>query len=288
MGVAKLKPIIKYRGGKQKEIPNFINRIPQNYHRYFEPFLGGGALYFHLDPAQAVVGDVNQKLITFYQQLRDNYSLMRQQLEQLQQKYEINQREYEELKKQYPNERCENQNEALYYHLREQYNHPTGEYLEGVLYFFINKTAYSGMIRYNSHGEYNVPFGRYRHFNTQGITVAHNRLLQRSAVLCSDYHRIFEMAEPDDFMFLDPPYDCVFNDYGNVDMMNGFDENEHRRLAADFQNLSCRALMIIGRTPLTEELYAPYIRGEYQKKYAVNIRNRFQSCATHIIVQNYD
>ena len=115
-GVTILKPIIKYRGGKQKEIPDFINRIPQDYHRYFEPFLGGGAVYFHMEPGQAVVGDVNPKLITFYQQLRDNYPLMQQQLDQLQQQYEANQYEYEELKRQYPNERCENRNEALYYH----------------------------------------------------------------------------------------------------------------------------------------------------------------------------
>lgn len=88
-------------------------------------------------------------------------------------------------------------------------------------------------------------------------------------------------------MFLDPPYDCIFNDYGNIDMMDGFNEDAHRRLAADFRNLACPALMIIGLTPLTEELYAPYIRGRYEKRYAVNIRNRFQSVATHIIVKNY-
>ena len=57
-----MKPIIKYRGGKQKEIPDFINRIPQDYHRYFEPFLGGGAVYFHMEPEQAVVGDRNRHL----------------------------------------------------------------------------------------------------------------------------------------------------------------------------------------------------------------------------------
>lgn len=55
------------------------------------------------------------------------------------------------------------------------------------------------------------------------------------------------MADGNDFMFLDPPYDCVFNDYGNIDMMNGFDEKEHRRLANDFKNLSCPTLMIIGK-----------------------------------------
>lgn len=95
------------------------------------------------------------------------------------------------------------------------------------------------------------------------------------------------MAENDDFIFLDPPYDCVFNDYGNIDMMNGFDEEQHRRLAADFTNLPCPTLMIIGKTPLTEELYGNYICDEYYKSYAVNIRNRFNNDKMHIVVKNY-
>ena len=161
------------------------------------------------------------------------------------------------------------------------------EYLDGVLYFFINKTAYSGMIRYNNNGEYNVPFGRYPNLNTKLITQEHSLLLQRAEVLQEDYSTIFERAEADDFMFLDPPYDCVFNDYGNIDMMNGFDEEQHRRLAADFRNLSCRALMVIGKTPLTEELYGKFIKDEYCKNYAVNIRNRFKNDAKHIVVMNY-
>lgn len=282
-----MNPIIKYRGGKLKEIPEFINHVPMDFDRYLEPFLGGGALFFYLEPEDSIIGDVNEKLITFYTQLRNQYPEMRQQLDALQQEYEQNQAEYEQLKQLNPHDRIPHANEALYYRLRTLYNYPTDEYLEGVLYFFINKTAYSGMIRYNNSGEYNVPFGRYRNLNTQMITEAHSILLQRSDVLCCDYQEIFNMSTPRDFMFLDPPYDCIFNDYGNIDMMNGFDEDAHRRLAADFRNLNCRALMIIGRTPLTEELYGDFIHGEYEKRYAVNIRNRFQSGATHIIVQNY-
>ena len=79
----------------------------------------------------------------------------------------------------------------------------------------------------------------------------------------------------------------MFNDYGNIDMMNGFDEVEHRRLAADFRNLPCKALMVIGKTPLTEELYGKYIFDEYYKNYAVNIRNRFNNDKMHIVVKNY-
>jgi len=70
-------------------------------------------------------------------------------------------------------------------------------------------------------------------------------------------------------------------------MMNGFDETEHRRLAEDFRNLPCRALMVIGKTPLTEELYGGFIFDEYYKNYAVNIKNRFNNDKTHIIVKNY-
>ena len=70
-------------------------------------------------------------------------------------------------------------------------------------------------------------------------------------------------------------------------MENGFDESEQRRLAEAFQNLPCRALMMIGKTPLTEELYGAFAKDEYHKDYAVNIRNRFKSSRIHLVVTNY-
>lgn len=283
-----MNPVLKYRGGKSKEIPRLMKYIPEDYHCYIEPFFGGGAVYFHLEPDCAVINDVNVRLMTFYRQLRDDYSEMRKQLDGLQRQYEANQDIYKKLKEQDPDRRVPNANEDLYYRLRKLFNHPDGSYLDGVLYYFINKTAYSGMIRYNSGGEYNVPFGRYPHLNTGLVTEQHSLLLRRATLYSTDYSEIFQKAGKDDFMFLDPPYDCVFNDYGNMDRENGFDESEHRRLAADFRNLPCRALMVIGRTPLTEELYGSYICDEYFKNYAVNIRNRFNNDKMHVIVKNYD
>ena len=282
-----MNPVLKYRGGKSREIPRFLQYIPDDFNRYIEPFFGGGAVFFYLEPDNAIINDANTRLITFYQQLRDDYPTMRAQLDELQNLYERNQTEYKTLKNQNPNTRVPNANEDLYYHMRTLFNHPDDSFLDGVLYFFINKTAYSGMIRYNSNGEYNVPFGRYPNFNTKLVTPQHSQLLQNAQIFNVDYSQIFEMAENDDFIFLDPPYDCVFNDYGNIDMMNGFDETEHRRLAADFRNLPCRTLMIIGKTPLTEELYGNYIFDEYYKNYSVNIRNRFHNDKMHIIVKNY-
>lgn len=280
-----MNPVLKYRGGKLREIPRFLPYIPQHFDRYIEPFFGGGAVYFYLEPRRALINDINQRLMTFYLQLRDQYPLMRHQLDEIERTYESNQAEYKRLKALRPGERAENNNESLYYRMRDSFNHlRESDYLDSVLYFFINKTAYSGMIRYNSAGEYNVPFGRYPNLNTHLVTQGHSDLLRGAEILNTDYSQVFQMAGNEDFMFLDPPYDCVFNDYGNRD----FDEAEHRRLAADFRNLPCKALMIIGKTPLTEELYAGSVSGEYYKSYAVNIRNRFKNDTMHMIVRNYE
>ena len=283
-----MNPMIKYRGGKSKEISHLISNMPENYNRYIEPFFGGGALYFYLEPQNAIINDVNTKLYSFYKQMQEEYPSVRKQLDELQMVYEQNQKEYEGLKKKHPEERVENKNEALYYKIRDMFNHKIeSEYLEAVVYFFINKTAYSGMIRYNAKGEYNVPFGRYKNLNTKLITDKHYELLKRTEIYNYDYSEIFNMAGNNDFIFLDPPYDCVFSDYGNEAYRDGFGEDEHRRLANDFANLSCKSMLVIGKTALTEELYGKYIVEEYDKSYAVNIRNRFKADAKHIIVTNY-
>ena len=95
------------------------------------------------------------------------------------------------------------------------------------------------------------------------------------------------MAKEEDFMFLDPPYDCVFSDYGNAEHKDGFNEKNHTELANAYKQLKCKALMVIGRTPLTEKLYSDMIVDEYGKSYSVNIRNRFKSSAKHILISNY-
>ena len=188
----------------------------------------------------------------------------------------------------HPNERVEDKNEAMYYHLRAQFNGTEKQYYsDAALYYYINKTAYSGMIRYNANGEFNVPFGRYPHLNTDAVSISHSLLLKRAEIYNSDYSKIFAMCKEDDFVFLDPPYDCTFSDYGNQEYKDGFNEEEHRRLAEAFYKLPCKAMMIIGRTPLIEELYGNDIVDEYEKSYAVNIRNRFKSGAKHVVVMNY-
>lgn len=279
-----MKPMLKYRGGKSKEIKFYEKYFRIEYDRYFEPFFGGGATYFYFEPNKAVINDLNNKLIGFYNDVKYNFNQLKLELNQLQYIYEENQLEFEKLKERNPNKKIHNNNEDLYYEMRKEFNYPSGKYLHGTVYYFINKTAYSGMIRYNKKGEFNVPYGRYKNFNTNLITNKHYELLKNTEIYNLDYAKIFEMATPNDIMFLDPPYDCVFNDYGNDD---GFNEEDQRRLAEEYKNLNTRALMIVAKTPLTEELYSKFIVEEYDKNYAVNIRNRFKSEAKHIIIKNY-
>ncbi|MDR0523417.1 MAG: Dam family site-specific DNA-(adenine-N6)-methyltransferase [Candidatus Methanoplasma sp.] len=280
--------MIKYRGGKSREIKAFSGFCPDSFDTYFEPFLGGGALFFRLEPERAVVSDANARLMGFYSDVRDRFDEIRGQLDSVQKRYCENMAGYLRLKEGSPGERAPNANEDMYYEMRSMYNGSVpSRYLDGALYYFINKTSYSGMIRHNSRGEYNVPFGHYPNFSAEAVTRAHSDLLKRAELRCGDYSEVFGMAGEGDFMFLDPPYDCVFRDYGNAGSAGGFGEAEHRRLARDFRRLRCKALMVIGKTPLTEELYGEFVKGEYGKSYAVNIRNRFRSGATHLIVTNY-
>lgn len=283
-----MKPMIKYRGGKSKEIPNIMWYIPRFRGRYIEPFLGGGALFFYLEPREAIINDINEKLINFYLGVRNNYLKLREELDEIEKQYSKNRHEFDSLKAKHPNERVEDKNEFMYYRLRAQFNGTEKQYYsDAALYYYINKTAYSGMIRYNANGEFNVPFGRYPNLNTDAVSMSHSLLLRRAKIYNKDYSKIFAMCKEEDFVFLDPPYDCTFSDYGNQEYKDGFNEEEHRRLARAFYKLPCKAMMVIGLTPLIEELYGNDIVDEYEKSYAVNIRNRFKSGAKHVIVTNY-
>lgn len=284
-----MKPMLKYRGGKTKELGEIRKFIPKFSGNYVEPFFGGGALFFDLEPERAIINDINISLMTFYKGIRDEYDKVKKELYVLQREHENNRENYEKQKKVNPQKKIPDKNEEIYYNMRASYNgnlnlgfHPA------TIYYYINKMAYSGMIRYNKKGEYNVPYGRYKNFNTDLISEKHRDLLKISDIYSDSYEKIFNLLTKDDFLFLDPPYDCIFSDYGNIETKDGFTEDMHRKLSLDFDNLGCKALMVISKTDLTKELYGNKIIHEYDKTYSVNIRNRFKSEAKHILVANFE
>lgn len=283
-----MKPMIKYRSGTSREIPYIEKWIPEYTGRYMEPFLGSGTLYFHLEPEQAVINDINSKLMSFYKGVRDDYDNLRKELDEIETVYEYNRQNFKKRKSENPDKRVYDANERLYYNIRDMYNgNADKEFSDAFIYYFINKTAYSGMIRFNAKGDFDVPYGRYEHFNTQLITKEHSELLKKAEILNTNYFDVFNLAGSNDFMFLDLPYDCKFSDYENSKYKEGFTEDDQRKLAEDFRNLNCKALMIIGKTPLIEELYKDFIVDEYGKHYAINIKNQFSQDTKHLIITNY-
>ena len=162
-----MKPMIKYAGGKSREIEVIKKFIPEYKGRYIEPFLGGGALYFYLEPEKSIINDVNSKLIEFYLGIRNEFPQIKKELTSIENQYVSNRMDFEKRKGK-ADIKVEDANEKLYYQMRNFFNNNSKpDFHPATIYFFINKTAYSGMIRYNREGKYNVPYGRYKNFITQ-------------------------------------------------------------------------------------------------------------------------
>ena len=258
-----LKPIIKWSGGKKDELKNILPHIPENYTYYLEPFVGGGALFFHLNPEKAVINDIHKELIDFYQSIKNKNSI-----------------EIYNFMKEHPN------NEETYYNVRSlQVNNPLDNAKK---FYYLRKTCFRGMLRYNSKGEFNIPFGRYKNFNYEEIKDKnYEELLSRTEIYNKNFEYIFENYNSENnFMFLDPPYDSEFTDYGYCK----FGKKEQEKLAECFKKTKIKCLMVIGKTKLIEELYKDYIVDEYDKKYKFKLhsgRVGDEINTKHVIIKNY-
>ena len=259
-----LKPLIKWSGGKSDEIKMFEKYFPEHYTRYIEPFIGGGSVYFYLNPDNAVIGDVHSELIDLYKSIGDGKG-----------------QEIYEFMKQSPND------EITYYKVRDEME--INNALDSAKRFYYQrKTCFRGMLRYNKNGKFNIPFGRYKTINySELINTDYETLLGRTEILNKGFDYIFENYNDENhFMFLDPPYDSEFTDYGYCQ----FGKEEQKKLAHLFKNTKIKCLMIIGKTKFIEELYDGYIVAEYDKKYRFKLYdNRIgdEINTKHLIIKNY-
>jgi DNA adenine methylase len=261
--VEHLKPIIKWSGGKTDEIKQILPYLPEQFTTYIEPFIGGGALYFHLNPERAVINDVHKELIDFYKSIQDGFS-----------------NEIYNFMKEHPND------EETYYKVRDL--RPTNSLDNAKRFYYLRKTCFRGMLRYNSKGEFNIPFGRYKSCNYEDINNQnYETLLKRTNIFNQDFEYIFnQYNDNNNFMFLDPPYDSEFTDYGYCT----FGKEEHKKLANCFKTTNIKCLMIIGKTPFIEELYKEYIVADYDKKYRFKLhsgRIGDEINTKHLVIKNY-
>lgn len=259
-----LKPIVKWSGGKSDEIKMFEKYFPQNYNKYIEPFVGGGSVYFYLNPKQAIISDVHSELIDLYKSIANGKS-----------------NEIYEFMKNNPND------ETTYYHVRDEME--IKDYVDNAKRFYYQrKTCFRGMLRYNKAGKFNIPFGRYKTINYSDLlNKEYEKLLGRTEVLNKGFEYIFEnYNDENNFMFLDPPYDSEFTDYGYCQ----FGKEEQKKLAELFKTTKIKCLMVIGKTKFIEELYKDYIVDEYDKKYKFKLYdNRIgdEINTKHLVIKNY-
>jgi DNA adenine methylase len=260
-----MKPIIKWSGGKSDEIDKILPHIPETYDTYIEPFMGGGALYFYLEPDKAVINDIHPELIAFYKQIQNGN----------------NNKIYDLMK-------ANKNTEEQYYQIRD-YFEPDDDLEKAFKFYYLRKTCYRGMLRYNKSGKFNIPFGRYKTYNFEEIKdIKYENLLKKAEIFNTDFETIFNNNNnsSDNFCFIDQPYDSVFTDYGYCK----FERKDQERLATCFKNSNMKCLMIVGETDYIRALYNGYIVDEYPKKYRFklhsgrvgeNINNN------HLIIKNY-
>jgi DNA adenine methylase len=260
-----LTPLVKWSGGKGKEIQQFEKWIPKDYNIYLEPFIGGGALFFHLEPKKAVIGDLHKELIDLYTIVKNG---------------DIH--KIKDFMDHHPND------EKVYYEIRDKMEIKT-QLDSANRFYYQRKTCYRGMMRYNKSGKFNIPFGRYKTLNYSDLdNDSYYNLLKNTEILCDSFEKIFnEYDDSNNFMFLDPPYDSKFTDYGYC----SFGKPEHLILAEYFKKTKIKCLMVIGKTDFIEELYKDYIKYEYPKKYMFKLhsgRVGNEINTNHLVICNYN
>jgi DNA adenine methylase len=269
------KPFLKWAGGKRQLVKELIKYIPEKYTTYYEPFIGGGALLFELQPDKAIINDSNSELINCYSVV----------------KYALNEL-IEELR-QYKND------EEYYYEVRKwdrQKDYNSRNSIEkAARIIFLNKTCYNGLFRVNSQGQFNVPFGRYKKPNIldEAVLKAVSKYLNEADVniLNKDFAEAVKTANKNDFIYFDPPYDPVSNtaSFTGYDV-NGFNRNQQKRLKEvvdDLTDRGCKVMLSNSYTDFIIDLYQDYKQVKLSATRAINSNASRRGKIDEILVMNY-
>lgn len=232
------RPLLKWAGGKTQLLPDLLSRAPKKYGKYIEPFFGGGALYFALQPTQAIVADSNPELVNLYRAVATSVEDVIARLQD-----------------------CVNTEEAFY--LLRQIDWTQMDPVDAAARtIFLNRTCFNGLYRVNKQGQFNVPFGRYKNpriLDEDGLRAA-SLLLRDAVILQGNYSDVLrEHAAPGDFVFLDPPYLPVskYADFKRY-TKEQFYEEDHRELAEEVERLhqlGCHVVLTNSNHPVVHDLY---------------------------------
>ena len=270
-------PVVKWAGGKRQLLSEIKRYIPRDFSTYYEPFLGGGAVLFDLQPLKAVVNDINEELINVYKVIQNNVEELIQDLRK-----HVNEEEY-------------------FYRIREldrneeEYSKLTNvQRASRILY--LNKTCYNGLFRVNSAGQFNAPFGRYKRPNivNEDTLRAVNQYFNEADIkfMCCDFEKAVESISKGDFVYFDPPYDPV-SDSANFTgyAKGGFNREEQIRLKKLCDKLDSQGVKFLlsnSATSFITELYKDYHIEIIQAKRAINSKGNERGEVDEVLVRNYE
>ena len=241
----KVAPFLKWAGGKRQLLNQIKERMPKEYNDYYEPFIGGGAVLFELQPEKATINDINISLINVYRQVKDNTE------------------EFIELVNKLDSEMWEDGKE-YYLDIREKYNDKLlkKEYdLElATLFTFMNKHCFNGLYRVNKKGLFNVPYNKSRRTSIEEDAVRETaKYLKTVNILEGDFEEACKGAKKGDFIFFDSPYAPLNPTSFEAYTKEGFDVESHKRLAKLYDELTergCYCMLTNHNTEFINELYS--------------------------------
>ncbi|MDY4760683.1 DNA adenine methylase [Streptococcus thoraltensis] len=273
-----LQPFTKWTGGKRQLLPVIKSLMPESYNNYFEPFVGGGALFFELAPKTAYINDFNSELINCYRQIKDN---PRKLIDLLMKHQENNSKDYYlDLRSVDRDDRISMMSDV--------------ERAARILYML--RVDFNGLYRVNSKNQFNVPYGRYKNpkIVNEPLIFAISDYLNTNniQILNGDFEKAVEMVRTGDFVYFDPPYiplseTSAFTSYTH----EGFSYEDQVRLRDTFRRLDGRGAHVMlsnSSSPIVEELYKDFYVHKVEATRTNGAKSSSRGKISEIIVTNYE
>jgi DNA adenine methylase len=273
-----VSPFLKWVGGKRQLIPAIMEHLPKNINNlnYYEPFIGGGALFFHLQPQNAFINDFNEELINVYNVIKNNLPEL-----------------ISDLKK--------HKNEADYFYEirsldRSEKFQDLSQVERASRVIFLNKTCFNGLYRVNNAGEFNAPFGRYKNPNivNEPTLKAVNKFLNNSNVRISsgDYSEILESADENSFVYFDPPYHPISESSNFTGYVQGgwniYDQIRLRELCDELHDRGVKFLLSNSSAQFIRDQYENYAVTTVKATRAINSNGADRGEIDEVLIKNYE
>jgi len=274
------RPFVKWAGGKRQLIPILNKHIPKNFGSFFEPFLGGGAMLFHMlqnyPNQKCIVSDLNSDLVLSYVTIRDMPDELISSLKNHAKKYSKN-------------------SDTYYYSVRA--SEPKGQIEKTSRLIFLNRTCFNGLYRVNSKGKFNVPLGRYSNpniVNEENILAVSDILKSKKvSIKCQDFGTVLDDAKKGDFVYFDPPYQPIsqtanFTSYTTRD----FTTDDLKRLSKVCQDLDSKGCKVLLSNSNCKEVIQTFSKdswkvGKIQANRAINSNSKKRTGHTELLIKNY-